>query len=165
MKLGIYRSIIFRYNRQIIIIKAESMKRFLLSSLLVITAPVFASPALDNITQSLNQSAQLQTTLSAIKSGHYAQAIQTLKTPAEKGNAQAAYVLGMMYENRYGVDKNLMKAVKWYHKAADQGNPFSQYRIVDLFSRKFTRNIFRQSYVKQIRKILRNKKINRCASP
>ena len=40
---------------------------------------------------------------------------------AERGNAQAQYNLGVMYENGQGVRQDDAEAVKWYQQAAAQG--------------------------------------------
>ena len=40
---------------------------------------------------------------------------------AERGNAQAQFNLGMMYENGQGVRQDDAEAVKWYRLAAEQG--------------------------------------------
>ena len=39
----------------------------------------------------------------------------------ERGNAQAQFNLGMMYENGQGVRQDNAEAVKWYQQAAAQG--------------------------------------------
>ena len=44
------------------------------------------------------------------------------KIEAEKGNAPAQFNLGLMYDNGRGVPKDEAEAVKWYRKAADQGD-------------------------------------------
>lgn len=49
-----------------------------------------------------------------------------LKTKAEKGDAEAQFNLGCMYDNGEGVEKNATEAAKWYRKAAEQGNAFGQ---------------------------------------
>ena len=41
-------------------------------------------------------------------------------------NAEAQYYLGVMYRNGYGVAKDYVEAVKWYHKAAEQGYASAQ---------------------------------------
>ena len=41
---------------------------------------------------------------------------------AEQGYAPAQYNLGVMYANGEGVAKNDEQAVKWYRKAAEQGD-------------------------------------------
>lgn len=40
---------------------------------------------------------------------------------AKKGDPEAQYNLGVMYENGNGVKQNYEEAIKWYRKAADQG--------------------------------------------
>ena len=40
---------------------------------------------------------------------------------AEEGNAPAQYLLGGMYYNGQGVPQDYQLAVKWYRKAAEQG--------------------------------------------
>ena len=40
---------------------------------------------------------------------------------AERGNAQAQFNLGMMYENGQGVRQDDAEAFKWYQQAAEQG--------------------------------------------
>ena len=41
---------------------------------------------------------------------------------ANQSNAMAQLVLGNCYYNGWGVKKNNAEAVKWYRKAAEQGN-------------------------------------------
>lgn len=52
--------------------------------------------------------------------------IQTLKTQARQGNADAQWELGICYHDGIIVAKNLPEAVKWYRKAAAQGNVKAQ---------------------------------------
>lgn len=40
---------------------------------------------------------------------------------AEKGNAEAQYFLGNIYDFGDGQNRSLAKAAEWYRKAADQG--------------------------------------------
>ena len=47
--------------------------------------------------------------------------ITTLKSRAERGNAEAQYELGWMYVNGDGVPQNYRTAMKWYRLAAEQG--------------------------------------------
>ena len=39
------------------------------------------------------------------------------------------YNLGLAYETGEGVEKGMVEAVRWYHKAADQGNAWAQNRL------------------------------------
>ncbi len=48
---------------------------------------------------------------------------------AKKGNAEAQYKLGNMYENGQGVKVNLDKAALWYRKSAAQNNAAAKMRL------------------------------------
>ncbi|QLH35062.1 MAG: sel1 repeat family protein [Parachlamydiaceae bacterium] len=52
----------------------------------------------------------------------YKQASRQYATLALKGNAQAAYTLGFMFEHGEGLEENLEKAKKWYELAAAQSH-------------------------------------------
>ena len=49
-----------------------------------------------------------------------------MKALAEQGIAAAQFNLGVMYDNGEGVPENDAEAVKWYRKAADQGDADAQ---------------------------------------
>lgn len=51
-----------------------------------------------------------------------AEQIAWYRKAAEKGNAEAQYTLGWIYENGDDVEKNHREAIKWIQKAADQGH-------------------------------------------
>ena len=42
---------------------------------------------------------------------------------------EAQYNLGLCYYNGKGVTKNYTEAVKWYRKAAEQGDAYAQYNL------------------------------------
>ena len=48
---------------------------------------------------------------------------------AERGNVQAQFNLGMMYENGQGVRQDDAEAVKWYRQAAEKGYAKAQYNL------------------------------------
>ena len=48
---------------------------------------------------------------------------------AERGNADAQYRIGMMYEEGRGVTQDYAEAMKWYRLAAEQGVADAQYNI------------------------------------
>jgi TPR repeat protein len=50
------------------------------------------------------------------------------------GNAQAQYMLGMMYEDGQGVSRDYQQAMLWFRIAADQGYPPAQRGIGFLYS-------------------------------
>lgn len=49
---------------------------------------------------------------------------------AQKGNAEAQFKVGEMYETGFGVDKNLKDAELWIKKAADQGHETSGFKLL-----------------------------------
>lgn len=51
---------------------------------------------------------------------------------AEKGNAEAQYKVGEMYELGKSVPKDIPNALGWYEKAADQGHAKAGYKILYL---------------------------------
>jgi len=54
---------------------------------------------------------------------------EEIKTEAEKGDPMAQYILGGCYDCGNGVEKDLVKAVKWYRKSAEQNNGKAQYSL------------------------------------
>ena len=58
-----------------------------------------------------------------------AQTLQETRLQAEQGNANAQYVLGLMYDNGTGVPQDYAQAVKWYRLAADQGHASAQFNL------------------------------------
>ena len=44
--------------------------------------------------------------------------------------------LGICYENGYGVTQNMGKAVKWYRKAAEQGDAYAQRRLENILKQR-----------------------------
>jgi len=53
--------------------------------------------------------------------------IQQLRREAEKGNAEAQFVLAQAYDRGRGVPQDQAEAVRWYRQAAEQGDAFSQF--------------------------------------
>ena len=49
---------------------------------------------------------------------------------AKKGNAEAQFKVGEMYESGRGVEKNMDEAMKWISKAAAQGNQAAGYNLL-----------------------------------
>jgi TPR repeat protein len=50
-----------------------------------------------------------------------------LLNEAKQGDVTAQIALADIYEEGRGVPQDLAQAVKWYRKAAEQGNPQAQY--------------------------------------
>ncbi|WP_439258321.1 tetratricopeptide repeat protein, partial [Lonepinella sp. BR2271] len=59
----------------------------------------------------------------------YANEINDLTTKAEAGDFFAQLSLGFKYDIGEGVEKDPVKAVYWYQKAAEQGNAKAQYNL------------------------------------
>jgi len=58
--------------------------------------------------------------------GEYKTALAMFTRAANKGDASAQIMLGLMYANGQGVAQDYNQAVLWYQKAADQGNAPAQ---------------------------------------
>jgi uncharacterized protein len=69
----------------------------------------------------------------AYERGDYATALRFLAPLAEKGDAEAQFKLGTMYDNGEGVQQDYAEALKWYRLAADQGNAFAQFALAYLY--------------------------------
>ena len=54
------------------------------------------------------------------------------KVKAEAGDANAQNLLGVMYDVGFGVQEDDKEAVKWYRKAAAQGNKQAQKELNNL---------------------------------
>ncbi len=55
--------------------------------------------------------------------GNYEIAFNEFMEAAEKGDMNAQYNLGVMYEHGHGVEQSDLKASEWYQMAADNGHP------------------------------------------
>jgi len=58
-----------------------------------------------------------------------AAAFEWFRKAAERGHAEAQYIVGQHYENGEGVKKDEKEAFEWFKKAADQGNANAQYKV------------------------------------
>ena len=56
------------------------------------------------------------------KKKNHAEAMKWYRKAAEKGNANALFRMGYMYENGKSVKKDYAEAMKWYRKAAEKGH-------------------------------------------
>lgn len=61
--------------------------------------------------------------------GDYEKAVKLYTPLAKSGNAEAQYVLGMMYRAGRGVTQDYNMARKWYRLAAEQGHPIAQFYL------------------------------------
>lgn len=65
----------------------------------------------------------------AFVAGDYAKAQAELKPLLDNNDPRAQYAMGVLYENGFGVTKDLPQAAAWYLKAAEQGNSDAQYNL------------------------------------
>lgn len=64
----------------------------------------------------------------------WAQTASDVRTLAEQGNAEAQFVLGSMYRDGQGVEKDLAATLKWWEKAAELGNVDAQFALGNIYS-------------------------------
>jgi len=65
----------------------------------------------------------------AYRRKNYSRAFSLLRPEAERGEAQAQYLVGRLYEDGFGVEQNYGEAARWYRAAAEQGDPFAQHAL------------------------------------
>src|SRR5260221_14260104 len=70
--------------------------------------------------------AGLQEGLDALRKGDYAAAAKELRPLAERGDTEAQYRLGLMYEFGKGFRVDKPQAMVWLGKSAEHGNPSAQ---------------------------------------
>ncbi len=71
--------------------------------------------------------------LSFYDDGDVVRALSVLTSLADNGDSHAQQVLGVMYENGQGVNKNPQQAFKWYMLSAEAGNASAQYHLARLY--------------------------------
>lgn len=59
----------------------------------------------------------------AYAAGNYDVALVEFTKAADKGDMNAQFNLGVMYEHGHGVEQSDLKAAEWYQLAADNGHP------------------------------------------
>lgn len=64
----------------------------------------------------------------------FSDACPIIEKEANKGNSEAQYYLGKMYDSGQGKRKNINKAYYWYSKSADQGNSNAQNNLAYMYS-------------------------------
>ena len=92
---------------------------FALCTPLALTAPAYASPT--------------DAAVSAMKRGDFNKALGELRPLAAKGDADAEYMLGMLYDAGKGVRQDQAVAASWYRKAAEQKHPLAQLFLAVLY--------------------------------
>ena len=64
----------------------------------------------------------------------WAQSSPDVKTLAEQGDPKAQFILGSMYRDGQGVEKDLAETLKWWEKAAIGGNVDAQFALGNIYS-------------------------------
>lgn len=77
--------------------------------------------------------AGIQSAWTAYRSGDFAQAFAEASGPAESGDADAQFLLGVLYANGEGVATDHAQALLWYARAAEQGHPGAQRNLARRF--------------------------------
>lgn len=73
--------------------------------------------------------------LTAFKRGDYASAVKEWRALAAKGDADAEFNLGLMYETGMGVPQDRAQALIWYRKAANQGQADAQNNLGFMYAK------------------------------
>ena len=72
--------------------------------------------------------------LDALRQSLEPQTLRNATSAAERGNANAQLLLGVMYHNGQGVVQDRSAGAKWWRKAAEQGLAEAQYKLGCVFS-------------------------------
>jgi len=67
--------------------------------------------------------------------GNYATSLKIWLAEAEKGNAEAQYYVGKIYEGGLGTEPDYKSAARWYEKAAAAGHSASQFSLGALYEK------------------------------
>jgi TPR repeat protein len=68
----------------------------------------------------------------AYNRGDYMPAIRLVRPLAEKGNARAQHLIGVMYHKGEGVARNPVRALAWFSLAAARGDRDAKAKLRDL---------------------------------
>ena len=71
--------------------------------------------------------------------GDYATALKKFEPLAESGHTESQHYLGVIYEEGRGVAKDVAASIKWYLKAAQQGNKEARTRLERIYGNRRVR--------------------------
>jgi hypothetical protein len=94
------------------------------------TAPV--KQAVVELAQALgiaNAVKDIDGALAAYRDGDYGKALRYLRPMADRGDARAQSILGLMYLHGRGLPKDDFEAVNWFRLSADQGDVPAQFNL------------------------------------
>ena len=94
---------------------------------LIIT--VCYSLSLSTVSIGMSWSGDYQKGLDAAQNGNYTAALKEWRPLAEQGHSESQFVLGLLYRNGKGVEKDFSTAIKWYLLAAENGHAKAQAKL------------------------------------
>ena len=94
---------------------------------LIIT--VCFSLCLSTVSIGMSWSGDYQKGLDAAQNGNYTAALKEWRPLAEQGHSESQFVLGLLYRNGKGVEKDFSTAIKWYLLAAENGHAKAQAKL------------------------------------
>lgn len=75
----------------------------------------------------------LEDGLAAYDRGDYTAALSAWLPLAERGDRDAQFNLGAMYQAGHGVRRDYPEAAKWYRRSAERGNATAQFRLGEMY--------------------------------
>lgn len=82
--------------------------------------------------------------LRAYEKNDFAAAFKEWRPLAEKGNARAEFLLGLLYYDGKGVPQDYVEAAKWFQESADRGYARAQHNLGEMY---FTGQGVKRDYV------------------
>lgn len=76
----------------------------------------------------------------------YDTTFKLLKPLANHGNAQAQYMVGVLYFSGEGVERNYAEARNWFRKAADQGDKLAQGKLGLMYDGYGVKQDYQEAY-------------------
>jgi TPR repeat protein len=71
--------------------------------------------------------------LEEFNNGDYSNAFALLMPIAEAGEAEAQCLIANMYQTGSGIERNVLLAIQWYEKSADQGYGVASNNLGEIF--------------------------------
>ena len=94
-----------------------------------LTITLFLSLSLSIVSTGMSWSGDYQKGLDAAQNGNYTAALEEWRPLAEQGHSESQFVLGLLYRNGKGVEKDFSTAIKWYLLAAENGHAKAQAKL------------------------------------
>ena len=94
-----------------------------------LTITVCFSLSLSIVSIGMSWSGDYQKGLDAAQNGNYTAALKEWRPLAEQGHSESQFVLGLLYRNGKGVEKDFSTAIKWYLLAAENGHAKAQAKL------------------------------------